>query len=691
MFIIGFLLRSFEPSRKKQIIIGSSLLLLFAASAVYLSLFFELPIPAVAAAAAALGFVFFRAKIYSQIFKTPLIVHVIALLAGAYVAVRFYTISVCEALQLWTLTLSSGLTAFFVAEILFSLLMSAVFDKPHPENFLKALAALFPLFFTVFVYVPSESYFLNSKDFLFVYFDFAPYIFIKTAAFTFIGAVAACVLRRNAFRIFTGISAGLTLCVYCQYNFMNSDLPSAFGEPMDSEVIKSKIPLNCVIWVLLLLLPTVFAAVSGRIKKISGNKLACNAHLLLNCFIGGVQVLSLAILIFTADCNLFSHERYILNSSEQFVVSSKKNVITFIVDEADRHYFDDVYEQSSERFDFLKDFTYYQNACMMYDSTYLSIPQMLSGSTEPPETNLNAWLVKTWESEPCNSFYSRLHEADYKVNFYGDFAYNFNPFADKIDNCSFEKEENIVVLKSNVLDNINALAAYRYLPLMFKEESISSLERMDQLIGYTNSCIIDNHLYLDSIDLKKSDSDKNYFIVQHILGAHWLSFEPMPDRIYTCLDILKKYIDQLKEMDLYDDAVIIITADHGKHHSPDNMPIWYIKTAGAHNDEMQYSNAPIHHSDYLATCIEALGLKKEGDSELFGRSIFEIPEDEQRERLVFQRYGFEYVGEIDWKKCLDKRHTGGLLGYYFTGDREDLAAREKSGPPDVVKELDGDY
>ena len=118
------------------------------------------------------------------------------------------------------------------------------------------------------------------------------------------------------------------------------------------------------------------------------------------------------------------------------------------------------------------------------------------------------------------------------------------------------------------------------------------------------------------------------------------------------------------------------------------MPIWYIKTANAHGDEIKTNTAPIHHSDYLATVIEAAGLKQEGDNELFGRSIFEIGEDEKRERLVFQRGNFKYTGDISWQRLSDSNHEAAILGYYFTGDVSDLVERESSGPPDIVIELD---
>lgn len=656
-----------------------------------MAVFFDLALPAVIIGLVLLCFLFYRIKLDTIIIKLPVIYHIIALLAFAYMAKGFYRFTDGTELFMIVSSAACGMVFFSLIEIVSSSLLSFLSDKAHPENFPMALASVFPLLFTVIIYIPSETYFINSKDLLFVFFDFAPYIIIKAVVFTLITSVAACALSSKAFRVFSALTTGLTLCVYCQYIFMNSDLPSFLGTPPDWSSMHAKIVINLVIWILLLLLPLAFILLSGRIKAISGNKIACNAHVLAALFIGGIQLISLVTLIITSDRSLSKHEKYMLDNKEQFVVSGNKNVITFILDASDRHYFDDVYEQEPERFDFLNDFTYYNNACMMYDATYLSIPQMLSGAVEPPEYDINTWVRECWSSECCSSFYSRLHDADYKVNVFGDFAYDYNAFSESFDNCEFQTEDSIRVDYEDLYTNLNALAAYRYMPMLLKSSFLNDVEELDRTIVYSNECIMDNKQYLSSLKLEKAKNDKNYFIVEHLNGTHAFSDGTVTERVYDCLDILKEYTDQLKEMGLYDSSVIIITGDHGEHYGKDNVPIWYIKGTNEHHDRMQTSSAPIHHTDYLATCIDAAGLKQSGDDDLFGRSIFDIPENEKRKRLVFQRYGFEYEGDIDFKRCVDPGHKGAAYGYYFTGDREDLVERENAGPPDIVLELNDMY
>ncbi|MBR1765125.1 MAG: hypothetical protein IJ746_06990 [Ruminococcus sp.] len=691
MPVLKLLLRPISESKTVGLIYGIVFMVIFAAATVFMTIFFQLPLPAVIAVLVLLCVLFYRIKLHTLLIKLPIIYHIIAALALAYMAHGFYRYADGSKLYMLASSAACGMVFFSLIETVSAALLNFLSDGPHPKNFPMALAAAFPLLFTTIVYVPSETYFLNSKDFLFVFFDFAPYIFIKAIVFILISSIAACSLSDKAFKYISAAAVGLTLCVYCQYAFMNRDLPAFIGQPVDWDSMATQKIINAVIWVLLFLLPIAFLLISGRFKAIKGNTIARNAHVFAGLFIGGIQLLSLGVLILTSDHSLSTHERYMLNNEEQFVVSGNKNVITFILDEADRHFFDDVYEREPERFECLKDFTYYDNACMMYDSTFLSIPQMLSGADEPPEYSLNEWIKESWTSERCTSFYSRLHEANYTVNVFGDFAYNYNAFAESFDNCEFQEEDTIEVMYEGVYSNINTLAAYRYMPLFLKSSFLNKVEEMDRAILYSNECIIGNNSFLTSLKLERSESDKNYFIVEHLDGTHGLTREAASGSVCDCLDILKEYTDQLKEMGLYDSSVIIVTSDHGKHLNKDNMPIWYIKTANEHHDEMQTSSAPIHHTDYLATCIAAAGLEREGDEALFGRPIFDIPEDEQRERLVFQRYGFEYVGDINFKRNVDHNHGGSAYGYYFTGDREDLAERENAGPPDILLELSEPY
>ena len=256
------------------------------------------------------------------------------------------------------------------------------------------------------------------------------------------------------------------------------------------------------------------------------------------------------------------------------------------------------------------------------------------------------------------------------------------------DNVYHVSRSDLQIYKQELYIDLDTMAAYRYLPLCLKRfvspSATFGTEEVVMKMGRKHG----NHDFLEAIDLKLRDDNKNMFIVQHIEGLHRYTDTP-ENETQECLDILTKYFDQLKELGKYDDSFIIVTADHGWHYERDNMPIWYMKRPGETAECIRYCSSPITIADFAATCLDEMGLSEDGDEELFGRPISQIPEDEQRERLVFQRDYFVYVGNIDWKRYSDKDHAGALLGYYYIGTKEDLVRHEAEDPPDIVIETDG--
>ena len=470
----------------------------------------------------------------------PLIYHLICALGGIYIGSHYLGSADAPQVDKMLLTIAGGsVFAFFILELIAGIIIKLCMDEPHPKNFLKAFAAAFSLTFTCFVYLPSETYLNNASNFRYVYWDFAPYIFIKTIVISLLAAVAACALKQKVFRIVGSLAAGLVLCTYCQYMFMNGDLPASIGDPMDWDALKTKAVINAIIWVVILLIPLAFTLVSGKVKALKKSSAAQNAPIGAAALIGGIQLLSLGIMLFTTSAPIFGTQQYILSSEEQFTVSRNKNIITFILDMSDRHMFDDAYEKYPEKFDFLKDFTYYTNAAMVYDSTILSIPQMLTGTTELPKDNgYNKWLENAWKSESSEEFYKRLHENNYKVNAYGNFG-TYNHMVGKVDNCDIVEADEITVNSDVLYESITDMAAFRYLPLALKKSFEPDMYTINDAVGMPNGCIMDNVEYAQNTDLKKSDSDKNYFIVEHLYGSHYSDQEA---GTLSSLDLLKKYV-----------------------------------------------------------------------------------------------------------------------------------------------------
>ena len=150
----------------------------------------------------------------------------------------------------------------------------------------------------------------------------------------------------------------------------------------------------------------------------------------------------------------------------------------------------------------------------------------------------------------------------------------------------------------------------------------------------------DNLTFYNNIPQKVSLTDENCFKLIYLNGLHqsrnvtadlqrakhWsISAE---EEAVAVNKIVKKYLDYLKESGVYDNSNIIFLADHGlKDRNGGKYPLLMYKPANAESNGITVSDAPISHDDLYPTLIALSG----GDPD--GRTIFEIDENEQRERF----------------------------------------------------------
>ena len=163
-----------------------------------------------------------------------------------------------------------------------------------------------------------------------------------------------------------------------------------------------------------------------------------------------------------------------------------------------------------------------------------------------------------------------------------------------------------------------------------------------------------------------------------------MSAHALTDAKYV-FGIVKEYIRQMQELGVYDDATIIVTADHGEHNAfdfPGNgtpmaqaaTPIFMVKEKGAHREELGLNHAPIYHEDMQATLLDCAGLyDSESDLEMFGLSVFDIGEDALRERTWYDRQPNNHyppVPRMEASTIMTNINT--YYGYTYVGDRETL-------------------
>jgi len=538
----------------------------------------------------------------------------------------------------------------------------------------SSVIVVIPFYFILFCYLPCETYINNLSGFNFPFQSFVFYELYYFVSYTLITSLIVSVLAKNVYTIAKSVILGIDICCYIQYMFLNSKLHLLDGESMKWEEYTGFAAVTLLIW-----LAVIAALVLFSIKR---RELYDKISVRISAVLLAVQGLSAGIMIVMAGDKLYNTELEHMSGEEQFTVSGARNVIMFILDATDNDYFKEVLEENPEAFEGYEDFTLYTNTCSVFDSTPTSITQMITGMDFAVELNCEDWYRKAWKSEKATEFFDRFHSNNYIINGYYTTYDEQILGKGMIDNYkkldSSEYKSQVQIDGRGLTDEFTVLSMYRILPFVLKRFTDYESINFNVHVMIENGASYYNDDFAEKMQLKKSENNKNYLIIEHLDGTH----PPCDDftgESRRLLAMIRDYMDQLREFGVYDESSIIITADHGRHNDTGKVkagtPVLMIKRSNSSKSELTLSSAPVYHEDIQATLLDCAGLyDSTSDTALFGRSVFDIKEDEVRERTWYDRRidpEFKPVKCPETSAFVMTNHNA-YYGYTYTGDTSEL-------------------
>lgn len=342
---------------------------------------------------------------------------------------------------------------------------------------------------------------------------------------------------------------------------------------------------------------------------------------------------------------------YALSGEKLYNVSESGNVIIFILDYFANSYLPGALREFPKMLDPFNDFTYYSNCDPRYIGTHPSITHMLTGYPYDPNQMIGEWFQNAWQSETANYIFDAIHEQGYEFRYYYYTFISNGMMADAVGKVD------------NLIDYSN-----------FKGGEIPEIQSGP-----------DFYEKLQSQGLTADKTDKKYIQMIHLKGAHApytvnqygkdASSATRAQTIAGYMRMVAEYISQLKELGLYDDATIIITADHGEKTANMQVAYW-IKQAGETHDKVQENKAPISHLDFPGTLLHIIG----ADYSAYGKTIFDWNEGDKRERQCGMLGGdftiYPYVS------CYSDPGLGSAnywKTYTYTGDAKELKKQYERG------------
>lgn len=570
------------------------------------------------------------------------------------------------------------------------------------ERLAHGLIAAFFFTFTIYFVAPLEIVAGSSNDLVFTLGDVWWVPVLPCLGLVAGITLVLSLLRGRAFAVGLALVFGVGLCAYVQALFLNVGLPAANGATILWMDYLGMQVASSIVWAAILIAAVVYCVRNSR--RMQGVVALVSVALVI---VQGVGLASMAIAGPSGDDRGQSTAKAIMTEDQLFTANPNQNVIVFILDTYDTAYLDRVMKMNPHLLDGLTGFTYYRNATSATIPTRFAIPEMMTGQMPSFDEPYSAYKRERYAR---STFLQDIHDAGYSIGLYTD-SLRISDLPKEEQQRVTDKTVNIHGLPNSMLDYGGALYSlwqmgqYRDVLWPFKwafwyytDQINTSMAVYDPAAApdETIYAIDDVRYYNRLCDIGLSVEEGDYqggFRFIHLLGSHYpFSYDEEVNDLgddnsdvfkqsQGAIHIVEEYIDQLKELGLYDQTTIIVTADHGYWTitldpiEETSTPIMFVKPAqSAELDALPIvtDEKPVSHLDLQATVLDAMGLDYSEYSERdewAGYSMFgDIPADRVRHYLTtdsepdltavrFREY--EIAGDaLDWDNW---RETGRFI------------------------------
>jgi len=453
------------------------------------------------------------------------------------------------------------------------------------------------------------------------------------------------------------------IVTYIQGNYLASSLPVLDG----NEIVWGNYKMQMIVSAVLLI--TITTAVIICVIKFKFIKVI-NVLKYITIAILIMLVVSLISTLLTTNCFMRKDYSYIPTTDNINKYSENKNFIILLMDNMDSEFTNDFLKNNDKYKKVIEDFNYYPDTVGGYIFTRDSIPLILTGKWNENQTSYEEFYRNAMKDSELLKY---LDEKKYEVNIYdGDIICDQSNIS-QIKNLS----SSISVNKKNFVKQEAKYILFKYLPFYLKQ--YSKIETMDYNEARINDDTTekftwDNESFYYN-DLQKTvDYDsKNQFKFIHLEGAHppfdcdenLQSIDntgTYEQKTEASFELIEKYINYLKENNVYDNSVIIIMADHGYEYKNEDIkyrhnPIFFVKGINEKN-----SNNIMDEKISYNNLIEMFkNLLDEGKTE---NMLDNIEANEYRRVLVQAVWDYdhmtEYVQEGNAREEETYRETGNV-------------------------------
>lgn len=481
------------------------------------------------------------------------------------------------------------------------------------------------LAFTFCVFGPLQMYITNADEFFFSIGDIWWICAIAFLTLTALTTAAGLLLKGGLRETYGCLLWGIALGLYIQGNFIITDYGAMDGRT-DWSAYEGVSLWNTALWLLCIITPIVLYKILPKVWKSICNYLSFG--------ILAVQVITLCTLLVTADTK--PSTEVILTNEGKFRLSKDENILVFVLDAYDAQYFTDFIETYPEyKETILSNFTYYADTVGGGFPTALGMPYILTSTVNMKELPYSEYIREGYRS---TRLYHTLQEAGYDIGIYTETKFVSPEMKGAVINLTGGKKE--VSSYQTLAYYLYRFTACRYLPHILKESVWMYSGDFDQAADNSGDVespyVIDDALFYENLKNEiELQEENNAFRLYHLTGCHTpytLDAQSRRSSMNTSLEeqqigvwnILRNYFEQMKQLDIYDRANIIILADHGQENMGQN-PLLLIKK-GTTARTFTVSDLPVSYSKLHPTILSLIQVNDTGD-----KSIFELTKEDNLE------------------------------------------------------------
>lgn len=493
------------------------------------------------------------------------------------------------------------------------------------------------------IFLPNELYLGNPGEFTGGYGSFLAIMVcgaFLAAALLVLGELF--LLPKTLVRYMNLFLMGITLMGYVQNMFLNGKMEILDGDEQVWTAAEQGI--NAALWLTVLIALIVLCARKKAAAR--AGRAAC-------IYVVLIQTVTLGYLILTTDLGGYgqSEEMTIRNSLE---VAGGQNVLVFVLDRFDSSWMETLYEEDADFCAPLADFTFYRNATSQFANTGPAIPYLLTATAwrEEHGTGYGAYAYRE------SSLLQDMKQQGFDLGIYTSAHHVSDQVYDSISNYAAEVEKTYDT--GTTVYTMWKCAMYQTVPFLLKHsysyysDAIADMVKAPQVWDTENDFPFSERLREEGLTV--SGDYAKAFRFYHMHGAHepyTFSEDMKYDRtgresglysqIRGSMKIVYLYMEQLRALGRYDDATIIITADHGQQTDfieetgkPQRVssPVIMIKEPYSTGSQLRVSDVPVSHAEMMASMVRAMGM----DYREYGETLDEAADDPRKERTFLKLY-----------------------------------------------------